>query len=670
MQLYGYAGKVLHVNLTTREFFTEPLNLEVARKFIGGEGLCAYSAYHLIKPEMDALSPENPIILYPGALVGTMVPGAVKTLLMTKGPHSGLVRKGAAGGFLGAMIKWAGYDGLIITGRSKSPVYLKIFDETVELVDAKNLWGKDIYETSDELWSKHGNDCSVICIGQAGENLVKIALAFVDKVAHLGKDGFGAVMGSKNLKGIVVRGTRGVRIADKRRFLDRINPYLEAGRKLPLRKEWQRYGLLAFYEKYIETGQMFTIKNRRETFPKEIALRRFGTQEMDKIIKRNYACPGCHIGDKSFIKLGEGEHAGLETTVSAMLVPIFFACGGAREGYPDAMKMNDLFNRYGIDGLSFCDIVDWLVDLYEHGIITTKDTDGIIPQNNFKTLKTLLEKTVHRDGIGDLIAGGFKGAIKRIGRGSEKYAIQIKGLPIEFDPRAAFGSEGFSQCTRPSGGSPPIEAMALTMRDGEVKARHIRSWVEKRGVTPESAMSRVFIGPPSEFHVGRYTAHMENWYTIHDVLGTCSRPFIGMLYFKPMLAELYSAVTGIETTHEDLLMTGERVWNLVKAINLREGFDRKDDGMPERLLNEPLKFGDKEYVLSDYFRSHRITHEEWEWLLDGYYDERGWDLERGWPTKSKLAKLGLKDIADDLVRSGYDIKDETEPITRPNPWKT
>jgi len=334
------------------------------------------------------------------------------------------------------------------------------------------------------------------------------------------------------------------------------------------------------------------------------------------------------------------------------------------------MNINDMCNRYGICELSFCDIIDWLVDLYEHGIITTEDTDGIIPQNNFKTMKALLEKTVHRDGIGDLISEGFKGAIKRIGRGCEKYAIQIKGLPIEFDPRAAFGSEGFSQCTRPSGGSPPIEAMALTMRDGEVQSRHIRSWVEKRGVAPESAMSRVFVGPPSEFHVGRYTAHMENWYTIHDCMGTCSRPFIGMLYFKPMLSELYSAVTGIETTHEDLLITGERVWNLVKAVNLREGFDRKDDAMPERLLNEPLKFGDKKYVLSDYFRSHRITREEWEWLLDGYYDERGWDLERGWPTKSKLAELGLKNIADDLVRSGYDTKDKTEPITRPNPWKT
>jgi aldehyde:ferredoxin oxidoreductase len=280
-----------------------------------------------------------------------------------------------------------------------------------------------------------------------------------------------------------------------------------------------------------------------------------------------------------------------------------------------------------------------------------------------------LEKTVRRDGIGDIIAEGWKGAIERIGRGCEKYAIQSKGLGIEFDPRAAFGSEAFSQFTRISGGSPPIEAMALTMRDGEVQPRHIKKWVERRGVVPEEAMSRVFIGPPSEFHVGRYTAHMENWYTIHDCLGICVRPFVGMFYYKPMLAELYSAVTGIEKSHEDLLTTAERVWNLVKVVNLREGFDKKDDVMPERLFKEALKFGDKEYVLSDYFRSHKITREEWEWLVDGYYEERGWDLERGWPTKLKLAELGLKDIADDLIRRGYNIKDRTEPITKPDPWE-
>jgi aldehyde:ferredoxin oxidoreductase len=395
---------------------------------------------------------------------------------------------------------------------------------------------------------------------------------------------------------------------------------------------------------------------------------RFSKQELDKIIERSYACPGCHTGDKCFLKIKEGRFTGLETTLSAMLIPIFAACSGADSGYPDAVKIHDMCNRYGICELASCSVIVWLIDLFENGVISSQDMDGIIPGYNFETLSLLLEKTVKREGIGDVIADGFKGAIERIGRDSEKYAVHVKGLEIEFDPRAAFGSEAFSQCTRPSGGAPPIEAMALTMRDGEVDPRHIRKWVEKRGVvSSEEAMSRVFVGPPSEFHVGRYTAHMENWYTILDCLGVCSRPFVGMFCYKPILAELYSAATGMEMSHDNLLSVAERVWNMVKVVNLREGYTRKDDAMPDRIFDEPLKFGEKEYVLSDYFRSHEITREEWEWLLDGYYDERGWDLERGWPTKAKLTELGLKHIADDLIKNGYSIKEETEPISRENP---
>jgi aldehyde:ferredoxin oxidoreductase len=450
--------------------------------------------------------------------------------------------------------------------------------------------------------------------------------------------------------------------------MNAVNSYLETGRRLRPRKQWQRFGLMSFFDQYIHSGQMFTIKNRREFLSQEVASR-FSTEELDKIIERSYACPGCHIGDKCFLKLREGKFEGLETTLSAMLMPIFAACSGADGGYTEAVKIHDMCNRNGICELGVCSIIVWLIDLFQNGVITSEDMDGIVPEYNFETLILLLEKTIKREGIGDVIAEGFTGAIERIGRGSEEFSIHIKGFDVEFDPRAAFGSEAFSQCVRPSGGSPPIEAMALTMRDGEVEPRHIRKWVEKRGVMPESAMNRVFVGPPSEFHVGRYTAHMENWYTILDCLGICARPFVGMFCYKPILAELYSAATGIEKTHEDLLSIADRVWNMVKVVNLREGYDRKDDMMPERIFNEPLKFGDKEYALSDYVRSHQITREEWEWLLDGYYDERGWDLKQGWPTDAKLSELGLKDISSDLIKNGYSIKEKTEPISRPNPWE-
>jgi len=277
--------------------------------------------------------------------------------------------------------------------------------------------------------------------------------------------------------------------------------------------------------------------------------------------------------------------------------------------------------------------------------------DGMVLEYSFDTAITLIEKIANREGIGAVLAEGWKGAIAQIGRGSEEYAIQIKGIDIEFDPRAAFGSETFSQCTRSRGGSPPIEAMAMTMRDGEVKTEQIQRWVTRRGIVPEEAMSRVFTGI-SGFHVGRYTKFLEDWFTTESCLGICARPFVGMFYVTPFLTEFYASATGIETSQEDILKFGERAWNVVRAINAREGFGRRDDRMPERLLNEPLKFGDKEYVLSDYPRTHRVTAEEFESLLDDYYEERGWNKATGIPTGPKLLELGLGEVAQGLRQQG------------------
>lgn len=656
MQYYGYAGRSLFMDLTEEKSKVETLDMSLAEKFVGGEGFTAHRVYHLLTPGTDALSPANPIALACGALVGTLAPGATQTILMTKGAISGMIRKGAVGGAFGPMLKWAGYDELILVGRSKKPAYLTVFDDVVELHDATDLWGKDINETTKELWRRHGKECSVMAIGQAGENLVKIAMAMVDEISHLGKDGFGAVMGSKNLKAIVVRGTKGVAIADKIRFMNTVNAYLESIRQVPLLKRWQRFGLVSFLEQYLKSGQMFIGKSSRESVPEREHLEHFGIEKLDGIIARPYACPACHLGDKCFVNVPEVG----EVTLSAMLNLAAWGARGAKDSQ-EAAKLHDMANRTGICFLSVCDVVNWLTDLYEHGVITEEDLDGLVPRYDSETLETLLQKAISRQGIGDVIAEGWTGAKRRIGRGSEKYATDIKGLGTEFDPRAAFGSEAFSQMTRPSGGSPPIEAMAVTMRDGEMPVEKIPKWVSKRGIVPAEAMERVFSGPPSGFHVGRYTSYMENWYTLHDCLGTCARPFVGMMYQLPWLAELFCSATGIEKSHDELMHIAERVWNLAKVVNLREGFDRKDDQLPDRFIDEPLvanlEAGKKEFFLSDYARSHRITREELNSLLDGYYEERGWDLEKGWPTRTKLVEAGLVEVADDLAKGGFEISD-------------
>jgi aldehyde:ferredoxin oxidoreductase len=374
----------------------------------------------------------------------------------------------------------------------------------------------------------------------------------------------------------------------------------------------------------------------------------------------------------------DGEFCGLETGISTIImltlswISNFLMSDPEAADFPHAYKIHDICNRPGIEEIQVSNIMAWLVDLYNQGVITKDDLDGIEPKYDFKTAMALLDKVIKGEGIGATIAKGWLGAIKDIGRGSEKYAIHQKGLDYEFDPRAAFGSEGFSQCVRARGGSPPIESMAMTMRDGEVTPANIQKWVSRRGIIPPEDQERVFTGPPSGFHLGRYTRWIEDWYQAQNCLGTCVRPFVGMFMYQPFLPEFFSAVTGQEMDQRELLRVGERAWDMVKVLNVREGFARKDDEMPERMLKEPLYYGSlkeqKEFRLSDYVRSHEITRDEWEWLLDGYYDERGWDLENGWPTKTRLAELGLKDIADDLVKNGYQIKDKTEPITRSDPW--
>ena len=399
-------------------------------------------------------------------------------------------------------------------------------------------------------------------------------------------------------------------------------------------------------------------------------------QDMHRV--RNLACPGCPVGDKMIGHVPQGRYCGLETGISTIIiititwVSRFLMSDPKAADFAHAFKLHDICNRAGIEEIQASGIMAWLVDLYNHGVITKEDVDGIEPKYDFETASFLLDKLIKQEGIGATIAKGWMGAIKDIGRGSEKYAMMQKGLDYEFDPRAAFGSEAFSQCVRSRGGSPPIEAMAMTMRDGEVTPANIQKWVSRRGIIPLEEQPRVFVGPPSGFHVGRYTKWIEEWYQSMNCLGLCMRPFVGMFMYEPFLPEFFSAVTGQEMSQRELLQVGERAWNMVKLLNVREGFTRKQDIMPDRVFDEALYYdsikAQKQFHFSDYVRSHQINRDEWEWLLDGYYDERGWDLERGWPTQQRLAELGMKDLSEDMLKNGYALKEKTEPITRPNPW--
>lgn len=636
MDYYGYAGSILHVNLSTGETRKEPLDVESAKRLVGGLGINYKLAYDLITPGIDPLSPENSIILGTGLLVGTLAPGSSKLFATTKFPLNGTISTAAAGGSLGHMLKWAGYDYLVINGRSEKPVYLKILDENVEIHDASHLWGKDIFETTDRLRDDHGRECSVAAIGQAGENLGKLSFSIVDKVASLGKGGLGAVMGSKNLKAIVARGTKGLKVAELKRFRKMATEILEGVKNYPHRERWMKQGTMYAWQSFPDV----TVPCNYGTtlYPPGKANELYGIKILERVKKAYVACPSCPIGCKSVIEAKDGDYAGLEAHIShfdgaAVAWGVAFDLGD----YSRGIKLSDLANRYGIDELAASDIINFAINLYERGIITGKQTLGLELRRDFDLAQGLLEQMARKEGLGAILADGYPAAIKAFGKDAEKYALQIKGFYIVFDPRMVFNTEAFTQIVNPRGGAHTVPALGPTIVPGRSPEQLKRHCV-RIGV-PEEAMERIF--DPSGFNVARFTRYLEDWYSVFNIVGICSRHAVAMHYNAERLVELVSAATGVEISPTELLKAGERIWNMERIVNIREGFWRKDDSLPQRWF-EPIKVGEMEMGLMDYYRQRSLTREDMEKLLDDYYKERGWDVEKGIPTEEKLAELGLE----------------------------
>jgi aldehyde:ferredoxin oxidoreductase len=631
----GYAGKGLHIDLTTKTLEKIPLDTELAQRFIGGFGLNNKLAFDLIPQGIDPLSPQNVIIIGSGVLGGTAAPGSSKVMATTKLPINNAIGT-AFGGSFSYMLKYAGYDYLVITGKAAEPVYLKIIDDDIELCAAGPLWGKDIHQTTDELRAKYGPASNVIAIGPAGENLVKFAFTLINKYATLGRGGLGAVFGAKNLKAIVVKGTQGVEVADQKNFMKLVDSLVDTMMKIPFRNDWIKLGIYLGWPTWTKVG--FIGKNWTELYPEEKANKLYGPQEYQKVFKATIACPSCPLGDKAVLELKEGEFAGLVSPVSHGLGCVLsWGIRGDVGSMSRAVKCHDLCNRYGIDDLTATALMDFAVDLYQEGIISKKDTDGLELKRDFDTSLALIEKINSREGIGDILAEGFREAVQRFGQEAAKYAIEVKGLDIIMDPRGHLeGMGAISQCVNPRG-TYGIAGNSPAFRPGTAPDK-IAKYCQKLGASEETV--RRICSPPGEFNLGRLTKYAEDWYSVCCCLGICARQSVIQCYDIETAAQLYTYATGIEINAPELMQAGERSWNILKLANVREGFTRKDDRLPDKFL-EPLKTQKGEVYLMDYQRTKVLAREDLEKLLDDYYEERGWEIERGIPTKKKLEELGL-----------------------------
>jgi len=634
----GFAGQIAGIDLTSGEIKKESLDQETALEYAGGWGLNCKLAYDLIPDGVDPLSPENPIIIGTGLLVGTNTPGASKLFLTAKIPLNGTISTAASGGSLAHMLKWAGYDYVVITGRSDRPVYVHIFNDKIEIRDASSLWGMDIFDTTDRLMEEHGDRCSVMAIGQAGENLGYLSFAYVDKIASLGKGGLGAIMGAKNFKAMVVHGTKGIEIAEPKKFRKLTSKIIESVKAYPHRERWMKLSTMYSWESFPDLSM--PVKYWTELSPPGEANELYGVSVLNEVRKASVACPSCPIACKKVVQAKRGDFEGLETYVSHFDgAAVSWGVAFDLKDYSRGIRLTDLANRYGIDELAASDIINYAIHLYDKGIITEKETGGLKLKRDFETARTILDEMSRKEGFGGILVDGYPAAIEAFGPDAEKMAVQIKGHYVVFDPRLIFGTEVFTSVVNTRGGAHTVPGLGPTSFVPGRPIEQIRRHCVRIGV-PEDAMKRIF-GDPTGLNVARFTKYIEDRFSVFNIFGICSRHAVAMNYSSETLAELYSFATGKVTTPDELAKFGEMIWNLDKLLNSREGFDRSDDSVPDQWF-QPMKAGQMDLVLMDYYRKKQLTREDLNKLIDDYYDERGWDKDSGLPTVDKLKSLGLE----------------------------
>jgi len=609
--LYGYAGRMLIVDLTTGKTTVEPLNEDYAKKYIGGIGLGMRLLFDYSKPGADPFSPDNPLILTTGPISGTMWPtGGNGHAFVSKSPQTFGIGESKAHGSFGTELKRAGYDAVIISGKAERPVYLWIDDDSVQLVDALKLVGKSPCETEDMIKEELGDYyIRVAAIGLAGEKLSRIACIVNDKTRAAGRTGLGAVMGSKNLKAIAVRGTRDVTVAKPDEFLEYVKEFHER-MKGPATQKYRTLGTSENILVHNSLSCMPTRNYRNSRF--EGAEKVSGEVLNEKYVTKIIGCSSCAMRCEHVVAVTEGPYT---NTMTRMEYESLWAlgpfCGVDR--LDAIIKAMDLCNYYGIDSISAGVIAGFAMDCYESGILTKKDMDGIDANfGNAEAMVKLVEKIGKREGIGDVLANGVKFAAERIGKGSEKLALAIKGVEVTgYDLRclktAALG-------------------FAVSFR-GADHNRHGAYAFDVKG-----KVNRLI----AERGRGKLVRDMEDVYNLIDSFIVCK--FSRGTYYKELedMAKLYTLVTGFEMTPSLLKTAGERINNIARLFNVREGLGRKDDNLPYKVMNEPIP---DEGPSKGAF----VSQAELDLLLDDYYESRGWTM-KGVPTEEKLKELGMEDL--------------------------
>lgn len=614
----GYMGKILRVNLSNQKVNIEALPEELVKLFIGGRGIAAKVLYDELKPETDPLSPLNKMIFVNGPLAGTVAQSCSRWIVTTKSPLTGGMFRSCAGGGFGAELKSAGFDMLILEGKAVKPVYLWIKDDQVEIRAADHLMGLLSNETTSAI-RKELNDekIKVAAIGPSGEKLVRFA-AIVDDRRTASRGGVGAVMGSKNIKAVAVRGGSRVDVADRDKLLEITKRHSATVRNEPKFEGFKHLGTAAAVGFCHELG-VYPVKNFQEGVLENVNGRLTG-EKVEEIFVKDAHCHNCHIHCGSFLKVKQGPYAG--DAVEGPEYETLYSFGGevGNTSLEMIIEANRICDDYGVDTITAGCCIGFAMELYEKGIISSTDLDGLdLTWGNHEAIINLLRKIVTRQGFGDLLAEGTRIAAQKIGKEAQKYAIQVKGLELPgYEPRG-------------------LKASGLNLATAALGASHCV------GQTPEEIMGPGAVDRFAEEGKGVLCKHNQDKVAVFETIIACIFPMSLGLIDMPELKEMLYAATGIEDFYneDNLLKIGERIWNIERAFNVREGFSRQDDALPQRFSHEKLANGPVKGQVVDMDR-----------LLDDYYEARGWDKSSGNPQRSKLESLGLKSVADELEGLG------------------
>lgn len=622
--------KIAYINLTNGEIETKPIPISIRKKFLGGRGLDMYLMYNHIKPGIDPLGPDNVAFVSAGILVGTLASASARTHIAGKSPLTGYVGSANMGGFFAPEMRWAGFDHLVIKGKAEKPVYLWIHNGEIEIRDATNIWGKTVTETQQIIREELGDrDIKVLTIGLAGEKLVRFANVMTGIKDAGGRSGMGAILGSKNLKCIAVRGTMDIKIEHPAEALEYNKRVIT---QVTSAKVSQTQGRLGTPFIWGATNSWGGIRTRNFQTNQFEYCDEIEPEAIDEHVIGMAGCFGCQVHCRAKYIIPDGPYKGVYDEGPE------YTAQGALTGEPGCKNLvnllvgNHLLNKYGLDILETGSLIAWAMELYEKGILTDKDTDGLeLRFGNDEALVEMIHRIARREGLGDILAEGPLRAAEKIGKDSIKYLIHVKGMSnLHSDER-------------------PTPALALGIATGSRGSDHLRSRpaIDLYGL-PEPVLRKVY-GQPVAYD-GPLSSHWRDYegkpwevlwqemcYEAVDCVGICKYHtiFLGPNFpnFEEWSRLLYYN-TGLEMSPLDIWNVADRCYTIERLFNIREGLTRKDDWLADRYFDEPTTRGVPAAC------GVTIDREKFAKMIDEYYEHHGWD-ENGVPRPETLKKLGI-----------------------------